>query len=136
MPVEEDKAGSNWQWYGEILGRGLIGMVWRLSVGIGKGSVVKAMDFPSMQIMDRPIGAVDCKPMQAEKGRIPDKRAGELTRIWEVVDQAEPSAIDLLHRVVDIVASAIDLLHRRLLARVVFIVRSRWLGARRRIDCR
>jgi hypothetical protein len=46
------------------------------------------------------------KPAQAEKGRIPDKRERELTRIWEVVDQAEPSVIDLLHRVVDI-ASAI-----------------------------
>jgi hypothetical protein len=104
--------------------------------GIGKGFVAKAVCFPSIPALDHAISSVDCKRIQVEKGRIPDKRAGELPRIWEVVDQAEPSAIDLLHRVVDIVASAIDLWHRRLLARVVITVRSRWSGALRRINCR
>jgi hypothetical protein len=51
-------------------------MVWRSSGGIGKGSVAKAMNFLSIQTMDRTIGAVDCKPIQAQKGRIPDTRAG------------------------------------------------------------
>jgi hypothetical protein len=58
------------------------------------------MGFPSIQAMYRAMGVVDCKPIQVEKWRIPDKRAGALVRIWEAIDQADSSVINLLHRVV------------------------------------
>jgi hypothetical protein len=51
--------------------------------------------------MDRAMGAIDCEPIQVEKGRIPEKRSGEPTGMWEAMDQADSSVIDLLHRVVD-----------------------------------
>jgi hypothetical protein len=83
--------------------------------------------------MDRAIGAVDCEPIQVAKGRIPDKRARELARMWEAIDQAGSSAIDLLNRVGD---SASAIICESRVHREEPVVRRRWSGAVRRIDCR
>jgi hypothetical protein len=47
-------------------------MVCRSAGRIGKGFVANAMGFPGIQAIDRVIGAVVRKPIEAEKGRIPD----------------------------------------------------------------
>jgi hypothetical protein len=86
---------------GKIQAEALLAWFVDRPVGTGKGFVAKAMCFPSIQAMDRAICAVDCKPIQGETGLIPDTRAGELARIWEAIDQADSSVIDLLHRAVD-----------------------------------
>jgi hypothetical protein len=49
--------------------------------GMSKGFLAKEMVFPNIQAMGHQNGAVECEAIQAEKGRLPERGLGELTRI-------------------------------------------------------